>query len=271
MVFDQKNNMNKFYTLILISIFSSFTLLAQDEDGKKVVKKNAKVLIVDDIVEEDDNVNNSFSGDKNVVKLQLLDFIKGYALVSFTRSLNSSFSAEISYGSVFFPEFLKQFTEAESGYSQGITANSQFYYPVVNSTNTTNYNFLPGRIFRLGLRYFYNNDYFNDGSYLGIEYGRINFQYNTSNGTGDRTPFLKSRTTDLRLYWGKQTPFWDSKFYYDFNVSAGIGFRTNDYIYYEYGAQGTFQGIDSNKSKIFTGETYNIYRFSIGFAIGYGF
>jgi len=50
-----------------------------------------------------------------------------------------------------------------------------------------------------------------------------------------------------------------------------VGFRRNDYVYYDYISQSSNDNIDINNPRYSSGDLYSVLRFSLGFAIGYGF
>ena len=272
--------MLKVLTLISFLLVSQ-SFFSQDEDGSKVKKNTSKTITIDDTdedVSEDDGSN--YEGHNNVIKIQLLDFVKGYALLTYTRAIRDNFSLDASIGITYSPNLLKNFLEISPGLDRGILQSNQFYYPISEISNLNSFLFSGGFMYRLGFKYFYDSNHENDGSYLGVEFGRVSYDFkftffnpNSQSSFSNEivTPFLKTRTTDLRLYWGKHGPFGDTNIYYDFNLSTGVGFRRNDYVYYDYISQSSNDNIDINNPRYSSGDLYSVLRFSLGFAIGYGF
>lgn len=247
----------------------SFGVLAQDEDGvkKKTLPKTITITEEEDSKTEDEKDDGSnYDGHKNVIKIQMLDLIKGYSLLTYTRALNENLSFDLSIGRNFSPHLLGVIFEAPSGFNRGIPIETPFYFPLSENLELSSFTFSGGFMYRLGMKYFYDPDYQNDGSYLGLEVGNIAHQYKTFGNSR----FLKTRITDLRMYWGKHAPFGSSNLYYDVNLSAGVGFRKSEYVYYDYIPQ-TFNEIDYSNPMYFQGSAFSVFRFSFGFAIGYGF
>jgi hypothetical protein len=249
------------------NFFLCFAISAQDEGEVKKKNTSKTITIEEDETENEENNNlDNYSGHQNVVKFQVLDLIKGYSLITYTRALKEDLAVDFSIGRNFSPHLLGVIFDFPSGFERGIPNESPYYFPLAENSDFSRFTFSPGFILRLGMKYFYNPDYQNDGSYLGFEFGNIAHKYKVF----DDSRFLNTRITDLRLYWGRQSPFGSSNLYYDINLSAGVGFRKSEYVYYDYIPQ-TFNEIDINNPRYLDGKTYDVIRFSFGFALGYGF
>jgi hypothetical protein len=116
---------------------------------------------------------------------------------------------------------------------------------------------------KLSLKYFYDNDYANDGGYLGLKRSQFSRNYSfpflkptVSVFSVDYfIPFLKTKTSDFKIYWGSQEVFGVSNIYNDVNMSTGLGFRKYMCAYYNCIDEGNSGKIDVNNPKIITGYT----------------
>lgn len=264
-------------TIFIITFLSFiFPLVAQDEDSKttKPKEKSKTIIIGGDEANEDEDsedIGNSSPAivSSNLVKLNISPFVTGAALVSYSRSFGDVFALELSLGTAYSNSLMYVLYDDFVG-TNNITDQNALV-PVRNSDGDFRYK--PGFMFRLQTRFFTDADYEHEGSYYALEYTQRNVRYNFdyilfNNQTGGiqqlTADFARMRSNEFKLVYGWQGTFGDSNIYWDINSGLGFFTQTNDYVYY--------QG-NPTTSKPLTqpGETYFGFRYSLGFAIGYGF
>lgn len=260
-------------SLLFIAFVFTFTLFkAQDEENSKPQRssKSKTIVIQDTDVETDSEVDNQPEVEyKNLLKFEVLDLLKGYAAFSYCRSLKKEVSVYGTYARIYAPNLIRQVFDAGSMFEAGIIYDDNLIIPNLIYLSQDYFSYEPGNLYRVGLKYFFDNELANEGSYLGLEYGSMSYSYSifTNNFS---TPFAKTSTTDYRFFFGTQGAFGDSKLFYDINVATGFGQRKHNYYYYQ---KSPTTSNDNNYSNpiLAEGRKHTVIRFSFCFAIGYAF
>jgi len=255
--------MFKIQSLLFLFLLCSVSLSSQGEDRSKLKNKTNETFNIESIKDDNNEKKDEYLKYKNVIKLEFLDFIKDYALVNYTRSTKNNF-LNITFVRIHSHYLIKNILDIQPAlFIKDIGLKDQFFYPNINSALFSKSNYQVGWMCKLSLKYFYDNDYANDGGYLGFERGQFSRNYSfpfleptVSVFSVDYfIPFLKTKTSDFKIYWESREVFGDSNIYYDVSMSTGLGFRKHICAHYNCIDEVNSGKIDLNNPKIITGYT----------------
>lgn len=232
--------MFKIQSLLFLFLLYSVSLSSQGEDRSILKNKTNETFNIESIKDDYNEKKDEYLRCKNVIKLEFLDFIKGYALVNYTRSIKNNF-LNITFVRIHSHYLIKNILDIRpASFIKNIGLKDHFFYSNINSAPFSKSNYQVDWMYKLSLKYFYDNDYANDGGYLGFERGQFSRNYSfpfleptVSIFSVDYfIPFLKTKNSDFVIYWGTQEVFGDSNIYNDVNMSTGLGFRKHICAYY---------------------------------------